>query len=177
MERFTCPDHGRLVAELFLGRLDDAEATLAERALADCETCAAWGQATSEAAMAALEGAVAEGFGDFRAPRRAAGRWWLSAAAAAAVVTVAVGAAWWKTTANVAPTPTPSLSAAVAPPSDVTLTRWTFEEGSTEVVEAAAAPTQPRHALPRPAPAVDHPSPLRTGGFESGDLSGWSSHT
>lgn len=177
MERFTCPRHGRLVADLFLGRLGDAEAAQAERALVECEACASSARATDEAAAACLDAAVAAGFAQFEAPRRVAGRWWLQAAAAAAIVTVGVGVAWWKSTNRGPSASVPELSAAAAPSSGEALTHWSFEDGSVEVAEAAAAPAPPRHAQPRPASAIDEPAPLPAGSFESGDLSGWSSHT
>ncbi len=79
-----CPDHGPLMLELALGRLDDSAASEAEQLILSCPGCGSWWHAHLEGATArAVDAAVADAFSRFRPHRR---RLWPVAAAAAAVV-------------------------------------------------------------------------------------------
>jgi len=79
-----CPEHGRTVLDLALGRLDDEAAFRAEEVLRSCDVCSGWWQAHLEGdAATVLNGAVSEAWAAFSAPRRRRLRPWLAAAAAA----------------------------------------------------------------------------------------------
>lgn len=87
-----CQDHGRLVLDLALGRLDDDRARVAERARQTCPSCRSWWEDSLEGEPAVeVDRAVAEAFASFEAPRNlhrsSHQRLWL---AAAAVFVVAV---------------------------------------------------------------------------------------
>lgn len=91
-----CPNHGRLVLDLALGRLDDRSAVEAEAVLLSCPSCAGWWRTELEAAAAvAVDQAVGSVFADFQPPARSRVARWLPVAAAA---TLAAGAAllWYQ---------------------------------------------------------------------------------
>lgn len=85
-----CPEHGGLVRELLLGRLDDRQASDAEETVRSCAVCdRLWQQLHED--NEPLRAAVREGFELAQLParrRRLAGRW---IAAAAAVLLAAAG--------------------------------------------------------------------------------------
>jgi hypothetical protein len=90
-----CPDHGSLVVELALGRLDDDLAGEAEQVLAACSTCRDWWQ--SRLSHEAVDEGVTRTFESFRPPARMGSRLWL--VAAAVVLMVAAGLQWHSTRA------------------------------------------------------------------------------
>jgi hypothetical protein len=78
-----CPDHGRKVLDLALGRLDDEDGVRAEKILRSCDVCSGWWQAHLEGdAASVVDSAVGEAWAGFSAPRRRRLRPWLAAAAA-----------------------------------------------------------------------------------------------
>lgn len=90
----NCPEHGRLVLDLALGRLDDDSAVLAEETLTSCPVCRDWWRTQFEGEDAALiDEAVASVFDEFQPPVRRRSHGWI-AVAAAAVMTIGVGALW-----------------------------------------------------------------------------------
>lgn len=152
----TCTDHGRLVLDLALGRLDDAGARRAEEALESCPACGAWWEASfGGGRTAALDAAVADGFATAELPRRHGARLWIAAAAAAVVVAVA------SLTLLPGPAPEPhgTHAASVQPAGsgdDGVLAVMTFEPAS-----SAAASAQEVFGA----------------GFEDGELGDWSQGT
>lgn len=91
-----CPNHGRLVLDLALGRLDDRSAIEAEAVRLSCPSCAAWWQSELEAAGAvAVDEAVGSVFAAFQAPARSRVARWLPVAAAAALAAGA-GVLWYQ---------------------------------------------------------------------------------
>lgn len=170
----ACADHGFLVRDLALGRLDDESAARADGALATCPVCGQWWEETFAAdACVEVDAAVGGAIADF-APPRAARRLATGFLAAAAVLLLGLGVA---TVARLAVTP-PSPLAEVAPPVEATETTLVasmdFESGLVDLlpqveVVAAVAPPAPK---PAPREAV-----LNAVSMETGDLSGWSSHS
>jgi hypothetical protein len=162
----NCPDHENLVLELARGLLDDREALRAENVRQGCVPCKAWWSETfNSEAMAAVDEAVAESFSSFRAPARRR-RAWL-AAAAAAVLAVGIGATtvfWSGSGERQAGPVAPESSGAV-------LATWDFEDGEVSAVSASVSDV--------PTPDVEHvgdPAVFKSD-LESGNLSGWSSHS
>ena len=101
----ACPDHGRLVLDLALGRLDDRPALEAEAARVECPHCAAWWRSELEgAAAAAVERAVSSAFTAFEPPAARRVARWLPVAAAATVAAGA-GLVWYRHGAVRAPEP------------------------------------------------------------------------
>jgi hypothetical protein len=114
----ACPDHGRLVLDLALGRLDDQSAFAAEAARLSCPECAAWWRSQLEGAAApSVDKAVGTAFASFQPPASSRVARWLPVAAAA---TLAAGAGllWYQHGAV-------QTSVATAPPSP--LARESFE--------------------------------------------------
>lgn len=162
----SCPDHENLVLELARGLLDDREALRAETVRRDCAHCEAWWSETFDReAMAAVSSAVSESFSSFRAPTQRR-RVWL-AAAAAAVLAVALGSTsvFWRNVGNQQAGPAPAQS------SPAVLSNWDFEDGIVAFQESPAAD------VPTPGTERVGDSAVFTSGLESGDLSGWSSHS
>jgi hypothetical protein len=86
----ACPDHGRLVLDLALGRLDDRSAVAAEAIRLSCPECAGWWRSELEgAAASAVDQAVGSAFAAFQPPASSRVARWLPVAAAA---TLAAGA-------------------------------------------------------------------------------------
>jgi hypothetical protein len=91
-----CPNHGRLVLDLALGRLDDRSAIEAEAVRLSCPSCAAWWRSELETgAAAAVDEAVGSVFAAFQAPARSRVARWLPVAAAAALAAGA-GLLWYQ---------------------------------------------------------------------------------
>ena len=109
----ACPDHGRLVLDLALGRLDDRAAITAEAVRVACPECAAWWRSELEgAAASAVDQAVGSAFASFQPPASSWVARWLPVAAAA---TLAAGAGllWYQHGAvetSVATVPTSPLA-------------------------------------------------------------------
>ena len=98
-----CPDHGRLVLDLALGRLDDRSAVDAEAVRLSCPSCAAWWRSELEATAAvAVDEAVRSAFAAFQPPARSRVARWLPVAAALALAAGA-GVLWYQHGAVQAP--------------------------------------------------------------------------
>jgi hypothetical protein len=183
-----CPEHGRLVLDLALGRLDDASATEAESIRERCPVCRAWWRAELDGEAAeVVDRAVVEALGSLELPRRTRRFGW-AAAAAAVVMALGVGAIWRaEQPREVAPTAPERVAvirsfdfedaAAVAPlirseqlPVAVPVQ---VEPEAAQPAVVAEATAEATATLPVEAaePAVDEP--LSADGFETGDLSGW----
>ena len=92
----ACPDHGRLVLDLALGRLDDRTAVEAEAVRLACPACAGWWRSELEgAAASAVDQAVASTFAAFQPPAARRTARWLPVAAAAALAAGA-GLLWYQ---------------------------------------------------------------------------------
>lgn len=188
----SCPDHGRLVLDLALGRLDDDLAVDAEHALETCPGCRSWWHEHLEGdAAEAVDGAVATAFAGLELPARRRGSW--LAAAAVIVMTVGVGALWL--------TPDRAAPDRVATRQAVTIQALDFEtpdaldglalvdiaipdpdpepvpaEPSSRLIPAAAvtaAPTRIADTAPAEVAVTESPELLFAGGFETGDLGAW----
>jgi hypothetical protein len=185
----NCPEHGRLVLDLALGRLADDEAVRAEKVRYDCSVCRDWWREQFEGEDAALiDEAVASVFADLDLPTRRRKHGWL-AVAAAAVMTVGVGALW------MARDPQPVEPAAVEQSAAIQVIN--FEDPDlVPVVVTTSADLREENAVSPPAfvPAtikaedsngtmVASATPteemtegedmLFAGGFESGTTAGW----
>jgi len=91
-----CPNHGRFVLDLALGRLDDRSAVEAEAVLLSCPSCAGWWRTELEAAAAVtVDQAVGSVFADFQPPSRSRVARWLPVAAAVALAAGA-GVLWYQ---------------------------------------------------------------------------------
>jgi hypothetical protein len=102
----NCPDHGSLVLDLALGRLEDERTDEAERVGDSCPSCNAWWlDRLSGGAVAEVDQAVAKAFEAFRPSGRRRSRLWL---AAAAVVLVLAAGLLWRGTQMPSTTRTPS---------------------------------------------------------------------
>ena len=80
-----CPEHGELVRQLALGRLDDAASAEAEAVVEECEHCAAWWQRETSPSDA-VRAAVCDGLAELELPRHRRVLPYAVAAAAAAVL-------------------------------------------------------------------------------------------
>jgi hypothetical protein len=190
----NCPEHGRLVRDLALGRLENDAALDAEVVRSTCGVCRRWWQEQFEGSTAeVVDDAVAAAFTELQLPsRRRSHGWW--AIAAVAVMTAGVATLW------LGRAPTPADRATV---DRVALIASLDFEVPGEVVEAAsvsvAIPEIGDHesttvvaALPVERPIVvdvsvaesaapDAPvvrtetesTPIFVGSFESGDLGAW----
>jgi len=161
-----CPEHGNRVLELARGRLDDRDAMRAEQARAACDHCSLWWRRTfGDGSLSVLDAAVEEVFSGWVPPARRR-RAWL-AAAAAAVLAIGLGATtlvWRDGEVSQAGHRTASTERDVVSVMD-------FENGTAEeaiTVADIAADTQGEN---------DGEAAVFTSGLESGDLSGWSSHS
>ena len=162
----NCPDHENLVLELARGLLDDREVLRAENVRQGCVHCKAWWSETFESeAMAAVDGAVAEAFSDFRAPARRRRAWLAAAAAAVLAVGIGATAVFWSGSGERQAGPSvPESNGAV-------LATWDFENGTVSAVPASVPDVPTPDAEHAGDPAVFNSD------LESGDLSGWSSHS
>jgi hypothetical protein len=193
----SCPDHGRLVLDLALGRLDDETALEAELAAGSCPHCRSWwGDLFGGGELAVVDDAVAAALADLRLPGRRRGRGWM---ALAAVVVMALGVTtlWLARRSAVEP------AVPDAPVRMAVITSFDFEApvsaratapfelapapaGDARAAEPVFVPAGPRSAVAdpdpvagaaRPEPAAEtqvvETEPLFAAGFESGDLGGW----
>jgi len=163
-----CPDHGDLMHELALGRLDDAEGARAEALRLSCAGCRDWWLETFDGrALAAIDAAVADAFAGFAPPRRRRSGWWAVAAAAVLAAGIAATTLLWHggTEAPVAVGPANGAS------SEVVLSVWDFEDGTLDV--AANAPK----VEAKTSGQSDTSKAVFNNDLESGDLSSWSSHS
>jgi hypothetical protein len=159
-----CPDHGDLMLELALGRLDDEEAGRAEGLRMSCAGCRQWWSSSfDEPALSIVDEAVAGAFAGFSAPRRRQRRWW----AAAAVLVFGIGAAAlvWHGGDN------PGVASRQPTASDAALSAWDFEGGTL----AAEVSEVVREA--RVQGSADSTAEVFTNDLESGDLASWSFHS
>jgi hypothetical protein len=148
MKVIDCPEHGDLVLDLARGRLDDQRAKAAEKARRDCAECSRWwGETFSAPAMVEIDAKVAGVFQEF-IPSRRRRLGWMAAAAAALAVGIGATSLLWRD----APAP--------ESPSEDQVSAWDFEAG------AVAGTVDSRDSSDDQA--------IFVGGFESGDLSGWS---
>jgi hypothetical protein len=181
----NCPDHGRLVLDLALGRLDDAAAFEAESISESCPVCREWWQEQFGSDSAAVvDEAVSVTFSDLQLPARRRGYGWM-AAAAAVVMSLGVGTIWvlqgTSSMDEVAAPRVASIQTISFEPSDATAEFVLIEAPDPEPVAvgrpAAQEPLVEEILIAEAAPAevaVDRPSDaLFAGGFESGDLGTW----
>ncbi len=161
-----CPDHGDLMLELALGRLDDGEAARAEDLRTSCAGCRQlWSSSFDESALAVVDTAVAGAFAGFRAPRRRLGGWWAAAAAAVLVLGIGATSLLWRGGED------PAVASRQPADSGAVLSVWDFENGtlaaenSPAVVEAGAQS------------AAEGGGAVFTNDLESGDLASWSFHS
>jgi len=181
----NCPDHGRLVLDLALGRLDDAAALEAESISESCPVCREWWQEQfSSDAAAVVDEAVAVTFSNLQLPARRRGYGWM-AAAAALVMTLGVGTIWVSqgkgSMDEVAAPRVASIQTLTFEPSDATAEFVLIGAPDPEPVPverpAALEPLVEEIVIAAASPAevvVARPSEvLFAGGFESGGLEGW----
>lgn len=89
-----CPNHGRLVLDLALGRLEDGPAAAAEEVRASCPICSAWWRAELEGPAATeLDTVLQSTIAEFMPPARRRVARWLPVAAAATLA-AAAGLFW-----------------------------------------------------------------------------------
>ena len=181
----NCPDHGRLVLDLALGRLDDDAAAEAESISESCPVCRAWWQEQFEGGVAeVVDDAVSAALTDLELPVRRRSHGWM-AAAAAVVMALGVGAIWVSQNRT-------SMDEVVAPR---TASIQTLDFEIPETVDEFAMVEAPN---PDPVPVVrsvaqrviveetliveassdevvveDSSESLFAGSFESGDLGAW----
>lgn len=160
-----CPDHGDLMLELALGRLDDREAERAEELRTSCAGCGQlWSSSFDEPALAVVDAAVAGAFAGFHAPRHRRRGWW---AAAAAVLVLGIGATslLWRGGED------PAVASRQPATSDSVLSVWDFENGT------LAAEASPTVVEARVQTAAEGEDAVFTNDLESGDLASWSFHS
>jgi hypothetical protein len=196
----NCPDHGRLVADLALGRLDDADALRAEELRESCADCRRWWQQQfSGEAHDRVDDVVASALAGLRLPARRRGHGWMALAAA---VIMAFGAtSLWLIQRPVQPGPVINDRDSTPIERVATIRTLDFESADDEmlVVHSAAEPAEEpvaeravshppvvdvepvaliaQTALPPPETTADKPEALFSGDFESGDLSDWGPST
>ena len=158
----TCPDHGRLVLNLALGRLDDRSAAEAEAVRLSCPSCAGWWRSELEAAAAvAVDQAVGSVFAAFQPAARSRATRWLPVAAAAAL---AAGAAllWYQHGAM-------QTSVATAPPGPLAQESFEGDRDGNGVVGledlGLAVHVEASHDV------------IFADTLEDGELAGWTPHT
>jgi hypothetical protein len=156
-----CHDHGRLVLELALGRLEDNEADRAEAVRCHCPTCSEWWATTFDCEQAAaVHNQVSDVFRSLELPRRSRFHPWWAAAAAAAVVACVVGL--WTIGPGLDSGVTYHANGEVAPVDEV-IAVFDFESGT-----VAELGTVVENGSPEPVFAAD---------FESGSLGDLVPHT
>jgi len=161
-----CPDHGDLMLELALGRLDEGDGVRAEALRATCAGCRQWWESTfDEPSLAAVDAAVVKAFAGFRAPRRLRSGWWTAAAAALLVLAIGSASLLWRAEGTTTIASQPSAT------SDTVLSAWDFENGA---LTAAAAPAG-REVIVQS--SGDAEGAVFTNDLESGDLASWSFHS
>ena len=191
-----CHDHGRLVLDLALGKLDETAAARAESVRTQCPVCRAWWREQLEGDAADLvDAAVAAALASVELPRQKHRLVWL-AAAAALVMAIGTGGLWMAHHPGDSTPPVTadagvirSLSfedpAEVAPlihseaPAETPAQPRVVEPApaSTEPTKIAAASNVPSdRSAPTAVEAAPTDQPLSADGFESGDLSAWDPH-
>jgi hypothetical protein len=161
-----CPDHGDLMLELALGRLDDGEAGRAEGLRTSCAGCRQlWSSSFDESALAVVDAAVAEAFAGFRAPRYRRRGWWAAAAAAVLVLGIGATSLLWRGGEDSAAAPRQPVAFGAV------LSVWDFENGS------LAAEASPAVVEARAQSAAEGEGAVFTNDLESGDLASWSFHS
>lgn len=154
-----CREHGDLMLELAQGLLDDDDAAIAERLRQECDGCHAWwNQTFSDEALATIDSAVANAFDHFEGRRRMEPIHWLAAAA----VTFVLGASL--------------LSGGLDEPTQTPVQMAEQQEIAPALEEAVQPAADDLHDTAY-APEATHASStlIFSGGFESNDLSGWTS--
>ncbi len=165
-----------MVRDLALGRLDDQSALRAEETLSTCPTCSRWWEVTLEGGAAAeVDTAVASAIASFRPPA-AIHRFRTAFLAAAAMLLIGLGIS---TVTRHTPTPVPNATdeivASVETTTGTLVAALDFESGSVDAhasVEVVSRPAAP----PAPKPAAKE-AVVNAVSMETGDLSGWSSHS
>ena len=181
----NCPNHGRLVLELALGRLDDDAAAEAESISESCPVCRAWWQEQFEGGAAeVVDDSVATAFTDLQLPARRRSHGWM-AVAAAVVMALGVGTIWVSQSRTSMDEVTAPQTASIQTldfeipdavsefarveipdPEPETVVQPTIESASTEGILIA-------EASPAEVVVEDSSESVFAGSFESGDLSAW----
>lgn len=166
MTASCCPDHGDLMLELALGRLDDGEAERAEGLRTSCAGCRQlWSSSFDESALAVVDAAVAGAFAGFRAPRYRRRGWWAAAAAAVLVLGIGATSLLWRGGED------PAAASRQSAVSGAVLSVWDFEDGT------LAAEVSPTVVEARVQTATEGEGAVFTNDLESGDLASWSFHS
>jgi hypothetical protein len=161
-----CPDHGDLMLELALGRLDDGEAARAEELRTSCAGCRQlWSSSFDGPALAVVDAAVAGAFAGFRAPRYRRRGWWAAAAAAVLVLGIGATSLLWRGGED------PAVASRQPADSGAVLSVWDFEDGT------LAAEASPTVVEARVQSATEGEGAVFTNDLESGDLASWSFHS
>lgn len=183
----NCPEHGRLVLDLALGRLEDEAAIRAEAVSESCPVCRAWWQQHfGHAEVGTVDDAVAATFGILRLPARRHNHGWL-AAAAAMVMAFGVGTLWVSYRATTTYSPSAPKTASIRT-LDFEVPEAIGELAVIEVPDpdpdpapvamaVAAQVTIEETVIAEASPAVvadeESSKVLFAGSFESGDLGAW----
>lgn len=157
-----CHDHGRLVLDLALGRLDDADAATAESVRLGCPACSSWWRTELEGSVAVeLDAVLRTSFASFALPARRRLPRWLPVAAAATLA-AGTGLLWHQQRSE------PPVLTQVEPTAVVA---ETFDgdrdgNGTVDISDIGFAVH------------VDTPSDaIFTDTLDDGDLTGWTPHT
>jgi hypothetical protein len=162
----NCPKHGNLVLELARGRLDDREAMRAEQARVGCGHCAGWwNRSFGDNSLSVIDTVVGDVFSGWAPPARRRQAW--LAAAAAAVLAVGLGTAtlMWRDGQV-----SRSGASAAATVGDVVSVMDFEEPMAHETITVADVAS---HEADEP----DGEAAVFESGLETGDLSGWSTHS
>ena len=180
MYSFTCPDHGRLVVDLALGRLDNAASDRADDVSRQCPECSGWWRREIGDSSAAVDVGVADAFAAFVPPVASRRPVWLRLAAVAVVV-LACGLGWELRHASSGSQATSSESlivvGQVGPIPDV---NHDGRQDAADILAALRAEVPSAEGpISRDVPTVVNKdgSILHGDGMETGSLSGWTSHT
>lgn len=165
-----------MVRDLALGRLDDRAAATAEEALATCPTCSRWWEVTFEGEAAGeVDAVVASAIATFQAPA-ATRRWRTGFLAAAAMLLIGLGIS---TVTRYTPAPVPNATdeivASVETTTGTLVAALDFESGLVDAHASVEVVSKPA-PLPAPKPAATE-AVVNAVSMETGDLSGWSSHS
>lgn len=164
-----CPDHGDLMLELALGRLDDREAERAEGLRTSCAGCRQlWSSSFDGPALAVVDAAVAGAFAGFHAPGRRRRGWWAAAAAAVLVLGIGATSLLWRGGED------PAAASRQPASSGAVLSVWDFEDG-TLAAEASAPVVEAR--VQTATDQGESSGAVFTNDLESGDLASWSFHS
>jgi hypothetical protein len=162
----NCSEHGNLVLELARGRLQDREAVRAEQVRVGCDHCAGWWNQTFGAdSLSALDAAVEEALSSWTPPARRRHAW--LAVAAAAVLAIGLGSTTLMVRdGRISPAGATSPSA----PGEL-VSVMDFEDPSAAKSMVADGVT------PEAVEEADSVGAVFVSGLESGDFSGWSTHS